>query len=106
MTQTIKVLFASGSENLIPVAIEQMQKLFPELPLVVVSEFPVAGARHRELRNYHQRELGEELLHLLDSNGNQIFRAGSKEHLDCLGHDYPKSRRGIWSRTCCFFDRP
>ncbi|MEY2393703.1 MAG: hypothetical protein QOF94_48 [Acidobacteriaceae bacterium] len=45
MNQTIKVLFASGSEDLIPNAIEQMQKLFPELPLVVVSEFPVSGAR-------------------------------------------------------------
>jgi GT2 family glycosyltransferase/glycosyltransferase involved in cell wall biosynthesis len=45
MNQAIKVLFASGSENLIPLAIDQMQRLFPELPLVVVSEFPVAGAR-------------------------------------------------------------
>src|SRR6478736_10286089 len=45
MNQAIKVLFASGSENLIPLAIDQMQKLFPDLPLVVVSEFPVAGAR-------------------------------------------------------------
>jgi len=45
LNQTIKVLFASGSEDLIPTAIEQMQKLFPELPLVVVSEFPVSGAR-------------------------------------------------------------
>jgi GT2 family glycosyltransferase/glycosyltransferase involved in cell wall biosynthesis len=43
--QTIKVLFASASEDLIPMAIERMQKLLPELPLVVVSEFPVAGAR-------------------------------------------------------------
>jgi GT2 family glycosyltransferase/glycosyltransferase involved in cell wall biosynthesis len=45
LPETIKVLFASGSEDLIPTAIEHMQKLFPELPLVVVSEFPVAGAR-------------------------------------------------------------
>jgi GT2 family glycosyltransferase/glycosyltransferase involved in cell wall biosynthesis len=43
MKPAIKVLFASGSEDLIPIAIEQMQKLLPELPLVVVSEFPVAG---------------------------------------------------------------
>lgn len=45
MQQPIKVLFASGSEDRIPLAIEQVQKLFPELPLVVVSEFPVTGAR-------------------------------------------------------------
>ncbi|HXA66079.1 MAG TPA: glycosyltransferase [Bryobacteraceae bacterium] len=45
MPETIKVLFASGSEDLIPTAIEHMQKLFPELPLVVVSEFPIEGAR-------------------------------------------------------------
>jgi GT2 family glycosyltransferase/glycosyltransferase involved in cell wall biosynthesis len=45
LRETIKVLFASGSEDLIPTAIEHMQQLFPELPLVVVSEFPCAGAR-------------------------------------------------------------
>jgi hypothetical protein len=45
LPETIKVLFASGSEDLIPTAIEHMQQLFPELPLVVVSEFPVKGAR-------------------------------------------------------------
>jgi hypothetical protein len=43
MKPAIKVLFASGSQDLIPIAIEQMQKLLPELPLVVVSEFPFAG---------------------------------------------------------------
>ena len=45
MPETIKVLFASGSEDLIPTAIEHMQKLYPQFPLVVVSEFPVEGAR-------------------------------------------------------------
>ncbi len=43
MSETVKVLFASGSEDLIPTAIEHMRKLFPELPLVVVSEFPPDG---------------------------------------------------------------
>ena len=37
--ETVKVLFASGSEDLIPTAIEHMRALLPELPLVVVSEF-------------------------------------------------------------------
>ena len=40
MRETVKVLFASGSEDLIPTAIEHMRELFPEIPLVVVSEFP------------------------------------------------------------------
>src|SRR6202171_1526227 len=43
LSNTIKVLFASGSEDLIPTAIEHMRELFPELPLVVVSEFPPQG---------------------------------------------------------------
>jgi len=43
MSQAIKILFASGSQDLIPIAIEEMRKLLPELPLVVVSEFPLAG---------------------------------------------------------------
>lgn len=43
MSQPVKVLFASGSEDLIPTAIEHMQALLPELPLVVVSEFAPQG---------------------------------------------------------------
>ena len=43
MSETVKVLFASGSEDLIPTAIEHMRELFPEIPLVVVSEFPAQG---------------------------------------------------------------
>jgi GT2 family glycosyltransferase len=38
--ETVKVLFASGSEDLIPTAIEHMRELLPDLPLVVISEFP------------------------------------------------------------------
>ncbi|MEO8049987.1 MAG: glycosyltransferase [Acidobacteriota bacterium] len=45
MNETIKVLFASGSVDRIPIAVEQMRMLSPELPLAVVSEFPVAGVR-------------------------------------------------------------
>lgn len=39
MSETVKILFASGSEDLIPTAIEHMRNIFPEIPLVVVSEF-------------------------------------------------------------------
>jgi GT2 family glycosyltransferase len=45
LPETIKVLFASGSKDLMPTAIEHMQKIFPELPLVVVSEFPPGYSR-------------------------------------------------------------
>jgi hypothetical protein len=45
LKDAVKVLFASGSEDLIPTAIEHMQGLFPEIPLEVVSEFPSEGAR-------------------------------------------------------------
>jgi GT2 family glycosyltransferase/glycosyltransferase involved in cell wall biosynthesis len=43
--ETVKVLFASGAEELIPAAIAHMQALYPELPLDVVSEFPVSDGR-------------------------------------------------------------
>jgi len=45
LKETVKVLFASGSEDLIPTAIEHMEKLYPELPLIVVSEFPPEHSR-------------------------------------------------------------
>src|SRR5260370_37686052 len=45
LSEAVKVLFASGSEDLIPTAIEHMQALCQELPLVVVSEFPPENAR-------------------------------------------------------------
>ena len=43
--ETVKVLFASGTEDLIPAAIAHMRALYPELPLDVVSEFPVSDGR-------------------------------------------------------------
>jgi GT2 family glycosyltransferase/glycosyltransferase involved in cell wall biosynthesis len=42
---SVKVLFASGSDDLIPTAIEHLKALYPELPLEVVSEFPPAEGR-------------------------------------------------------------
>ncbi len=45
MRETVKVLFASCSEALIPGAIQHMRDILPELPLVVVSEFPVEHER-------------------------------------------------------------
>ncbi len=40
LTGAIRVLFASASEAAIALALERMRGIFPELPLVVVAEFP------------------------------------------------------------------
>jgi len=45
LPEAVKVLFASCSEDLIPTAIDQMTELYPELPLVVVSEFNPGTSR-------------------------------------------------------------
>ena len=36
----VKVLFASGSDPVVTLVLERFRKIFPELPLIVVSEFP------------------------------------------------------------------
>jgi GT2 family glycosyltransferase/glycosyltransferase involved in cell wall biosynthesis len=48
----IKVLFASGSDPVVTLVLERFRIVFPELPLVVVSEFPVTDA---EWIPYHIR---------------------------------------------------
>jgi len=48
----VKVLFASGSDPVIALVLERFRTVFPELPLVVVSEFPVSEA---EWVPYHIR---------------------------------------------------
>ena len=40
LSQAVKVLFASGSEAVIASTLERFKALLPELPLVVVAEFP------------------------------------------------------------------
>ncbi len=40
MKPAVKVLFASGSDDVIALVLVRMKNIFPELPLVVVSEFP------------------------------------------------------------------
>ncbi len=40
MKQAVKVLFASGSDEVIARVLERTKTILPELPLVVVSEFP------------------------------------------------------------------
>ena len=53
----VKVLFASGSEPVIALALERFRTIFPELPLVVVSEFPATDA---EWIPYHIRAVWSE----------------------------------------------
>jgi len=50
--QAVKVLFASASEPVIALVVERFRGIYPELPLVVVSEFPVTDA---EWIPYHIR---------------------------------------------------
>jgi GT2 family glycosyltransferase/glycosyltransferase involved in cell wall biosynthesis len=58
----VKVLFASGSDDLIPTAIERMRAILPDLPLAVVSEFPPT----EDVRwiPYHMRRTASENLAL------------------------------------------
>jgi len=59
LSERVKVAFASCSEDLIPTLIEKLSEIYPELPLWVVSEFPVENARWIP---YHvRRGFGENL---------------------------------------------
>jgi GT2 family glycosyltransferase/glycosyltransferase involved in cell wall biosynthesis len=40
LSKAVKILFASGSSQAIALVLERLKPIFPELPLVVVSEFP------------------------------------------------------------------
>jgi hypothetical protein len=53
----VKVLFASGSDPVVTLVLERFRTIFPELPLVVVSEFPVTDA---EWIPYHIRRTWKE----------------------------------------------
>lgn len=43
MSTPVKILFASGSDDLIPRAIAKLRDIMPELPLIVVAEFQPEG---------------------------------------------------------------
>ena len=53
----VKVLFASASDPVVALTIERFRGIFPEVPLVVVSEFPVSDA---EWIPYHIRRTWKE----------------------------------------------
>ena len=53
----VKVLFASASDPVVTLTIERFRVIFPEVPLVVVSEFPVSDA---EWIPYHIRRTWKE----------------------------------------------
>ena len=53
----VKVLFASASDPVVALILERFRAIFPEVPLVVVSEFPVSDA---EWIPYHIRRTWKE----------------------------------------------
>jgi GT2 family glycosyltransferase/glycosyltransferase involved in cell wall biosynthesis len=75
LTHQIKVAFASGSRDLIPTLIERMKGILPDLPLYVVSEFPVEEERWVP---YHPRRRFSENLALLRDAfaGKKVTLAG------------------------------
>lgn len=93
MKQAVKVLFASGSEDLIPTAIEEMLALFPELPLVVVSEFPPVG-NYRWIP-YHVRRTFRE--------NWALCRASLKDHTIRLSAVILQPRMPYWPMRAIAF---
>ncbi len=60
MTENVKLLFASGSPPVIARAAERLSAILPELPLVIVSEFPPPSGVAAEWIPYHfKRAWGE-----------------------------------------------
>lgn len=57
MSRAIKVLFASGSDEVIASTVERLKAILPELPLVLVSEFPPADG---EWVQYHVKRTWRE----------------------------------------------
>lgn len=64
LTQPVKVLFASASDPVVALALERFRAIFPELPLVVISEFP---ATEGEWIPYHIRRTWRENRDLIRS---------------------------------------
>jgi GT2 family glycosyltransferase/glycosyltransferase involved in cell wall biosynthesis len=68
----VKVLFASGSDPVVALVRERFRAIFPELPLVVVSEFPVTDG---EWIPYHIRRTWVENRDLIQARlGNRRVR--------------------------------
>ncbi len=61
MKPKVKVVFASGTDDLNARLIERMQTIYPDLPLCVVSEFPPAGRNIRWVRYQVDRPLRHNL---------------------------------------------
>lgn len=66
--KAVKLLFASASDEISAQTLREFRKIFPELPLVVVSEFPPAdGDPESEWIRYHIRRKWSENLALIRS---------------------------------------
>ncbi len=75
MNELVKIAFASGSDDLNPCLIDELAALYPELPLLVVSEFPP----HRgEWVPYHVRRTFRENMEAVRASvkGRRIRLAG------------------------------
>jgi GT2 family glycosyltransferase/glycosyltransferase involved in cell wall biosynthesis len=59
--ERIKLAFASGSEDLIPTLLEKMDGIYPELPLHVISEFPVPPGYSHWIRWYPAKDLADNM---------------------------------------------
>jgi len=71
-SQSVKVLFASGSDPVVTLVLDRFRTIFPELPLVVVSEFPVSDA---EWIPYHILRTSKENRDLIQARlGNRRVR--------------------------------
>jgi GT2 family glycosyltransferase/glycosyltransferase involved in cell wall biosynthesis len=71
----VKILFASGSEPVIARALETMRSIFPELPLIVVSEFRQPDC---EWIPYHVKRRRRENRALIQSSlGDRKIRIGA-----------------------------
>jgi GT2 family glycosyltransferase/glycosyltransferase involved in cell wall biosynthesis len=69
----VKLLFASGSEPVIAQTLREFAKIFPEIPLVIVSEFPPPAESGAEWIRYHIRR------HFRENYEQVRSRLGSRE---------------------------
>ncbi len=75
----VKVLFASGSNEVVAQTLREFAKIFPEVPLVVVSEFPPReGDPKQEWIRYHIRRKWGENYSLIQSRlGSRSIRVAA-----------------------------
>lgn len=77
MAERIKLAFASGSDDLIPTLLEKMADIYPDLPLLLVSEFPSPVAGVPWIRWFPAKDWAENLARLDAAiAGREVVLAG------------------------------